>query len=152
MYCQLLEYLDKKNIPWELFINGMRKDYLFGRKVLEKYGNQDIEIVCPSSAIEAVKKISSYKVILGARLHACICAYSLDIPLAGINWDEKLKHFSEIAKIEDLFFSEKTIKNNSLGEKLVYLYENGYSYDKEIRNYWKNQTGSSLCAFVSEMK
>lgn len=147
-YCGLLKKLDEKNIRWELFTNGIQADYLFGKRILQKYGQKGAEIYIPVSAKDTVDKIASYKVILGARLHACICAYSLDVPFIGLNWDEKILHFSEMSETEELFFSEDQLDAEIISEKIECLLRQGYQFSAGNRDYWKEKTRSFLCEYL----
>ena len=147
-YCELLHELDKRQLKWELFTNGMRKDYQCGEKILQKYGKPSIQIKVPKTAADAVKLVSSYKAVLGARLHVCICAYAMDVPFTGLSWDEKFVHFAEMAKIEDLFYSEKELDPKRIADKLSLIAEQGYSYDVENRNYWKQKTAFYLNQYI----
>ena len=135
-YNELLHLLDQNQIEWELFTNGLENDLKFGRKLLEKYGNKDIKIRVPKSDVELITIISNYKGILGARLHACISAYALDIPFAGMIWDEKLFYFSRIAEVEKYLLNEDEINGLSLYNALnTVLTKQDLDYDSARRKY-----------------
>ena len=150
-YCGVLKKLDELHLRWELFTNGIPADLEFGKRILKQYGKPDLPVVVPSSAGDAAELIASYRVILGARLHACICAYALDIPLAGLLWDEKLVHFAHMAKIDELFFNESELDPSVLAGKLADLYDHGYTYDIENRKYWKEQTRLHIHEFINSL-
>ena len=108
----------------------------------------NIKIYVPFSAENNVEKIASYKVMLGGRLHACICAYSLDIPFCGLNWDEKILHFSEISNTEDLFFNENNLKADVISNVIETLFKQGYCFDSYNRDIWKEKTKAFLNKFL----
>ena len=119
IYSDFIRKLDDGGYKWELFTNGMHEDFDFGKKLLKKIEKEDVTIREPQSAKELVNIISSYSRILGARLHACICAYSLNIPIVGFFWDEKLVHFSEMANIEKYFVKEQELSGLVLYQKMI---------------------------------
>lgn len=118
-YYNLLLHLDKHNIQWELFTNGLANDKKFGQKLLELYGNKSLKIREPQNDRDLLNIISNYKGILGGRLHACISAYALDIPFVGMIWDEKLLYFSKVANIEKYMLKEKEINGQTLYRLLM---------------------------------
>ncbi len=151
IYCGLLKKLDEMHLRWELFTNGIPADLEFGKRILKQYGNSELPVVVPTSAKNAAELIASYRVILGARLHACICAYALNIPLAGLLWDEKLVYFAHMAKIDELFFKESELDPSVLADKLADLYHHGYTYDIANRDYWKEQTRIHIHEFINSL-
>lgn len=145
-YCGVIYKLEESGIEWELFTNGLEKDYQFGKMVLKKSGMEERNIVVPGSAKQLVDLIAEYKAILGARLHACICAYALDVPLVGLIWDEKLLRFSQIAGIESLFLTEEELNSEHFYEKFTAALD--FSYDKIIREEWKQKTKCTIKQFL----
>lgn len=150
-YCGLLGKLDENKEQWELFTNGLHVDYILGEKVLKKLGKEDRKIRVPQADYELVDMISQYKAIFGTRLHACICAYSLDVPMVGCIWDEKLIRFAEIAKLEDIFLQESEMeceqKAEIAYERLKKAFD--FRYDAEQRAQWKEKTQSTIQSFLS---
>ncbi len=151
-YLDILNTLDKEGIKWELFTNGLPKDYQFGLKLIEKYNSdKQIEIFVPKTAEELIEKITGYKCILGARLHACICAYATDTPVLGFCWDEKMTNFSIVSGLKDHFFSEEQIRNNEVSKALPALFESGYEFDTDNRNNLKSKTNEYLTKFIASV-
>ncbi len=146
-YCGLLGKLDEDKADWELFTNGLPADYRFGKKVLKRYGNVQREIRVPKSAEELLRIIGSYETILGARLHACICAYSLDIPFVGFLWDEKLRFFAGMAGLKENFIEERELSADCLYRKLRLAGSGMLPADKEKREKWKLLSVRMLEAF-----
>lgn len=146
VYCQLIKRLEKEHIEWEFFTNGLQVDYEAGRKILQKCGMQEREIVVPQSAENLVELIAGYKGIIGARLHACICAYSLDIPMTGFIWDEKMLRFAQIAGLEQNFLKEEELTGDVLYTRLNEMLNK--NYDQGTRNSWKQKTKESIHNFL----
>lgn len=149
-YVRILRGLDRARIPWKLYTNGMQEDYAFGKKVLKLYGagGENKEVIRPGTPEDLLRLIASCRMILGARLHSCIAAYSMDVPLVGFYWDEKMRHFADLAGIGDLFFEEEDLKGKRLGRRLLEVYRTGYAYDTAKREYWKEQTVRYIGEFL----
>lgn len=147
-YSQLIVRLCENGISWELFTNGLPEDYAFGCKVLKNCGfdNAKDYIKIPKNAEDLVHIIAGYKGILGARLHACICAYSLDIPMAGFIWDEKILNFAEMAGVNEYFCE----KGKFSGEELFVNLQKAINgtVESNVRENWKNRTQESIDYFL----
>ena len=148
VYLRLLKLLDQHNQSWELYTNGLNCDYKFGEKLLRKYGNTNIEIKVPESDQELVHMISKYKKIIASRLHSCICAYAIGKPFVGFIWDEKVLHFSKMAKIEDCFIYENELSGNILFERLMVKEIELTKSQIDIREMWKSQTKEKISYFL----
>ncbi|MGN0437431.1 MAG: polysaccharide pyruvyl transferase family protein [Lachnospiraceae bacterium] len=147
-YLGVLKGLDEAGIKWELFTNGMPEDYAFGQKVLKLYGDENHVIKHAKSVEDLLLIVASYKVVFGARLHAGICAYALDIPVVGFCWDEKLDCFAKMAGIESYFLSENDFSSDNLLPLIVNNFNHPIVYDKENRDYWREETKKYLSAFI----
>lgn len=150
IYVELLKRLDYEGIEWELFTNGLQSDYKFGIKVLKAYGNTKKEIRVPKSDIDLINIIDDYRVILGARLHACICAYSLNIPFVGFIWDEKLYYFAQMAHLEKHFVSELELSAEVLYQKITGKDSMYNTEQLEQRKMWKEKTKEYINLFLEE--
>lgn len=150
IYCELLRKLDEEKIEWELFTNGLTSDYDFGRKLLKIYGNKKLKIRIPASDFDLLQMIRNYRIILGARLHACICAYSLDIPFVGFIWDEKLLYFSRMAGLEQFFVMEKDLTSDELFIKIMSMISNNMEHYRETRLEWKSLTKQMISMFLDD--
>lgn len=151
MYVSLIQELDKRNQKWVLFCNGMPEDYDFGKRILEKV-NMPIEklLPAPKTAQELVDIILGFKVVFGARLHACITSFALDVPVVGLLWDNKLREFSKTMKIEEFFCEVEELKGPIIADKLEKAAKN--HYDKENRAFYKQKTAQSISDFIKEVK
>lgn len=150
IYQELLILLDKNNIKWELYTNGLDIDYQFGKKLLLKYGNTNIEIKVPHSDKELIQLICGYKKILGARLHSCICAYAIGKPFVGFIWDEKLFYFSKMASIYQCFVEEEELSGELLYKKLSSHEIELTEEQINIREAWKYKTKEYIDKFLKE--
>lgn len=148
-YAELIYKLDEHHIKWELFTNGGHKDLEFGHELLKKINRKNINIRVPKSDSELPHIISSYKGIIGARLHACICAYSLDVPLVGFIWDKKMLRFAQVANLENYFLNEDELNP----DRVIECLENATSstYNTQIRTSLKDATKQSIYQFLNSI-
>lgn len=153
IYVDLIELLDRSNIQWEFFTNGLSSDLKFGKKVLKKYGNNKIEIKIPKNQQDLLHIISGYQKILGARLHACICAYALNIPFVGFIWDKKLLDFSKMTRLDDYFVTEQDISGKELYRILSELKPNELDRNdiQSLKQQWKNKTNIYIQLFLNQI-
>lgn len=151
LYVFLLRQLDKRGIKWQLFTNGMPKDREFGVRVLREYGNEEIDIIVPGSKYDLIELICSCRAIFGARLHAMITAYSMDVPFVGFSWDAKISDFAKTSDLEDIVFDSAHFDKDKILEKLLNIYFEGYMYNIEVRNRLKEQTKEAIDGFVSSL-
>ncbi|WP_198593569.1 polysaccharide pyruvyl transferase family protein, partial [Vibrio breoganii] len=151
IYKDLLVKLEDKGENWVLFSNGMEADQVFGKEILNELG-MSIEsnlLSEPNSPRELVEMVSKFDIIFGARMHACISAYALDIPVVGLIWNEKTSRFAELTKQRDMYFSESEIDLDLMVTKLTTSQD--FSYDKSARNSLKETTKSELKEFISQI-
>lgn len=148
MYFEILEELDKAGVKWQLFTNGLPKDREFGEELLKLYGDSSRRIIEAKSAKNLVEIVSEFKTVFGARLHACITAYALDIPIVGFVWDEKMAKFAKVAGIEDSFFYEEGFKEKNTVQSVINMLLNGYCYDCSKREKMKQKTLDCISIFL----
>lgn len=151
VYAEFLQLLEKNGYKYELFTNGMPIDTkmvpLIEKELDVEPGRISVRI--PENEIDLVNIISSYKGILGARLHACVCAYSLDVPVAGFMWAEKMQHLAEVCKLSDLFCTEDEFEAKNLFVNLETALNT--KYDIENREMWKKRTRDSIAMFLEDI-
>lgn len=151
MYVSLIQELDKRNQKWVLFCNGMPEDCDFGKRILGKLNLSAEKLLPPpKTAQELVDIILGFKVVFGARLHACITSFALDVPVVGLLWDNKLREFSNTMKIEEFFCEVEELKGPIIADKLEKAAKN--HYDKENRAFYKQKTAQSISDFIKEVK
>ncbi len=110
----IIDYLDKKNIKWQLFCNGDPKDYNIILNFTKYYNIPSTKISpYPQTPKELINIISNYNRIISFRLHSHIIASSLNIPTLSFNWDNKvLKYFQKLNKKEYCILLDNNIYNN----------------------------------------
>jgi len=80
-----------------LFTNGSPEDRLFRDKVETGLAGRAHIRFAPDFANpgELARFLSGFECVLAHRLHACIVAYSYQVPTLGFAWDRKLRSFFE---------------------------------------------------------
>lgn len=147
IYCDLIKRLEQEHVTWELFTNGLDVDLNVGKTILQRLGMESVSIVVPQSAEHLVDLITGYRGIIGARLHACICAYSLDVPMVSFVWDEKMLRFAEIADLQKRFLLENELTGDALYDCLMEHIDKSYNVKK--REQWKAKTRESIAFFLT---
>lgn len=143
----MLERLTEQGFSWQLFTNGMVEDNAFANELAECCGLDRKSVSIPKSDLELATMEANYMAVFGTRLHSMICAYSLGVPVAGFVWDEKVIHFAEMAKLEELFLKETEITGKAMFETLMKALQK--KDDSENRNYWKNTTKRTIFEFLN---
>lgn len=89
-YGELFAELDRRGMDWAVFSNGIRSDERFGDEICRSFSVPDSRrIPPPSSVVEYIRTVSSFRVVFGARLHACLTATALGVPATWLDWDDK---------------------------------------------------------------
>ncbi len=117
IWTSIIKELEKRNYKWKIFCNGFYKDNELGEKILDKLNITDKEkYICnvPNSAYELAEMISNFKAIICHRLHACITAYSLDIPAIALSWNKKLGYFYKY-----IGFPERVLEPNKFDPVII---------------------------------
>ncbi|HWL24549.1 MAG TPA: polysaccharide pyruvyl transferase family protein [Ureibacillus sp.] len=148
LYKNIIRELNERNINWKLFSNGLKSDSEFGLKILKDLGiDTDKYVPIPKSSKELVKIVSEFDAIIGARLHACITAYSLDIPCIGLVWNEKLEYFGKLIAKEKNFINVNQLDAKYIVDSLEKIINE--TYDLEQRYELKKLTKLYIDDFVS---
>ncbi len=148
-YKRLIEGIEEKGWKWVLFSNGMKSDQVFGKKLLNALGctEQRRLLPAPRNTMEFLKMLRRFKCVFGARLHACITSYALDVPVVGLIWSEKLQIFSEVIGKPQNFFSEDELCIDDILRAIENSFED--KYDTDIRNELKQLTRKYLEQFFT---
>lgn len=100
-FCDIILGLAKNGERIQIFSNGAVRDHVFADLVfnsdrLSELRKEGTLSLCekPKTGEELASQIAQCKSILAYRLHACIVAWSLQIPFTGIRWDKKLDSFA----------------------------------------------------------
>ncbi len=145
-YKQLIRELDARGIRWQLFSNGMKADNSFGKKLLQALKSPDEKVLSPSDPVRFCQLLQTYDCVIGARLHACIIAYALNIPVVGLIWNDKTLFFSEVTDRREFYFDEKQLSAEGIADGVLASMET--PYDPAIREELRQLTLKYLTFFV----
>lgn len=118
LYCGIIDELNKRGYKWQLFSNGGKSDYRFGKEIIKsKALSDDCLAKFPESTMELMNTIKNYKAVIAARMHAIIASTSLGIPTVSIVWAKKSLHLAKYLKLGacitfDKFFSPEYIADS----------------------------------------
>lgn len=151
LYKEIIKKLEERNLDWYLFCNGMKEDYEVGVKLLKCLNlDKNRLLPRPKTSKELIDILSNFKVVMGARLHCCITAYTYNIPIVGLIWDNKLRSFSKKIGWYENFIEKENLNAEYIVNKLLKV-ENR-KYDREIFNKLKESTWISLKNFLETIK
>lgn len=147
-YKKLIAGVEDRGWEWVLFSNGMASDQKFGRQLLKGLGYNDYRRLLspPQNTVDFLNLIRSFKCVFGARLHACITSYALDVPVVGLIWSEKLRIFADVIGKKDAFFEEEDLHIENILDAIGR--EMDSTYDKEIRDNLRGLTRQYLQTFL----
>lgn len=147
LYKEIIEELEDRGYDWRLYDNGMDVDHKYGLSLVEKFNFPKEKLLPqPKNAEEYLQMISQFRAVFGARLHACITAVSMGIPVSGMLWDNKLKFFSETMGISQFFSPAAELKGNLVVEKLEAAIK--FDFDLKNKEEYMNKTRECIKAFV----
>lgn len=135
--------LSEKNIKWRFFTNGHVGDYEFGEKVLNIMNlPKDYLVERPVAYKELVNTINEFKAIIASRLHACIISYSLNKPVIGLDWNDKLLFFGEVINYPERFIKPK----DTDADRIIDILNNAIitGYEPTYRNKYRNSIIESI--------
>ena len=147
LYLQLIQILDNNNWEWRLFCNGGKKDEIVLRELQSELRISEDKIgIGYSDGKSFAEKLSQFDVVFGARLHCCITAVSLGVPVVGFIWDEKLKYFSKTMGVDKFFFDPSEMT----AERVFYALEDAMRFELDISNRekYKQRTLESIKRFL----
>ena len=147
-YKKLVQGVEERGWDWVLFSNGMAADQKFGAMLLRALGCSDRRKIRPTAnnSVEFLEQIRSFKLVFGARLHACITSYALDVPVVGLIWSEKLRIFADVIGKKDSFFEENELNIDNILDAMER--EMNSNYDKTIRDDLRTRTKNYLEMFM----
>lgn len=150
-YKELLLSAERRGMDWVLFSNGMKSDQRFGKKLLKELelSPEDKLLPAPESSEDLLNMIKDFKGIFGARLHACITAYALDVPAVGFIWNEKTRFFAEITDKQENFFEEAEMDAERILDQLEAAMKQ--EYDTSARDRMKGLTKQYMEEFFKEL-
>lgn len=129
LYSSIIEELERRNIQYKLFTNGFKEDYDLAKEVCENISRIDLidEIYHPKDSKELVAIISEFRGVIAARLHACIISYSLEIPVIGLTWNDKLPLFGTQIGYRERFIESDNFKAKIIVDKLEKSLQENYN-------------------------
>ena len=147
-YKKLVQGVEERGWDWVLFSNGMAADQKFGAMLLRALGCSDRRKILPTAnnSVEFLEQIRSFNLVFGARLHACITSYALDVPVVGLIWSEKLRIFADVIGKKDSFFEENELNIDNILDAMER--EMNSNYDKTIRDDLRTRTKNYLEMFM----
>ena len=147
-YKKLVQGVEERGWDWVLFSNGMAADQKFDAMLLRALGCSDRRKILPTAnnSVEFLEQIRSFKLVFGARLHACITSYALDVPVVGLIWSEKLRIFADVIGKKDSFFEENELNIDNILDAMER--EMNSNYDKTIRDDLRTRTKNYLEMFM----
>lgn len=127
---KMLKLLIENNIDFKVFTNGSAKDYSFAKYILSEMGlNQNVYLdKKPNNPNDLIEIVTKYEKILSMRLHSMIVAYSFNIPIVSISWDNKVNTFFNEIGLNDCCFNMKSNKNDIM-KKLLSIGDNSINLD-----------------------
>ena len=90
--------------------------------------------------------VKGFDAVFGSRLHSCITAVSLGVPVVGFIWDNKLRYFAETMNRQSFFFEPKDMSADNIVNALELAMKSGYDFTT-IDNL-KEKTLSSIQKFL----
>ena len=101
LYWEMCDELTRRGHRWAFFCNGMEDDYSWATELINS--NKGYSFTPPSTTKELIQTITSFNIIIGFRLHACITAVAFDVPVVGMIWDPKARFFAKSIGIDHFF-------------------------------------------------
>lgn len=147
-YKKLVQGVEERGWDWVLFSNGMAADQKFGAMLLRALGCSDRTKILPTAnnSVDFLEQIRSFKLVFGARLHACITSYALDVPVVGLIWSEKLRIFADVIGKKNSYFEESELNIDNILDTMER--EMNSNYDKSIRDDLRARTKNYLEMFM----
>lgn len=119
LYINIIKELELRKKNWVLFCNGMSEDYEVGIKLLKELNLPKSKLLQrPTSPLDLINILQSFKCVMGARLHSCITSYALGIPVVGLVWDNKLRAFAKKIEWERYFIEKDNLNAKYIVDKL----------------------------------
>ena len=149
VYVDFLTELTRRGVKWVLFCNGIESDYAFGQEIVKKMNLPKESLLRkPQCAEELINDISQFSAVFGARLHACITAVSLGIPVTGMLWDPKLYYFAKTMKILPFFTNLENMNGKYLADRFIDAMNSKVNYN--ARDEFKERTYQAFYRYLNE--
>lgn len=153
LYIELSLDLVKQGYDIEIFTNGAEADKDMAMSVyfeLDEIAKSGISLRLESKPEQLVAQIASYKAIIATRLHACIIAYSLDIPAIGLVWNDKQMFFGKNIGAPDYFVTRSDFDTKNIIRRLEDAISKGY--DETRREEYRSSIVESMKSMLSGLR
>ena len=146
----LVSELINKGVKVKLFTNGWSEDGATAYKIQKGLSlqNIDVEVTLPLDAKNLITIISGFKAVVASRLHACIISYSLNIPIVGLVWNDKVKGFGYNIESPDDFLEVEKLNVRSIIDRLFIALEKGQNTN---RLFFRNTIINEIKKLKSEL-
>lgn len=146
-YKHLVHAIEARGMRWRLFSNGMKADNVFGRKLLRALGRTEKGLlVSPATPAAFIDHLREYDCVVGARLHACIVAYAMDVPVVGFIWNDKTRFFAAYTGRSPYYFDENHLDVETIADALTASMAE--PYDDTVREELRQKTVRYLAPFA----
>lgn len=146
-YKHLVRAIEARGMRWRLFSNGMKADNAFGKKLLQALGRQEKGLlVSPADPAAFIDHLREYDCVVGARLHACIVAYAMDVPVVGFIWNDKTRFFAAYTGRAPYYFDENHLDADAIADALTASMAE--PYDAAVREELRQRTVRYLTPFA----
>lgn len=120
-YCEVMQVLESRGWCITLFCNGAREDAAFLEAILavpavRKMMASGVVQVAPrpKTARELLSTIDAFDAMAAHRLHACIAAYALGVPVVGLGWDSKVEGFFRSTHREAFLVTDRSTSSEEI--------------------------------------
>ncbi|WP_417448403.1 polysaccharide pyruvyl transferase family protein [Idiomarina abyssalis] len=128
-----------------LFTNGSIEDGVFLEELVSDLGEIEklykVDYYIPTSKNLLVDFISSSNLVIAARMHASIIAFSMGIPCVAIEWDEKIWSFMKYVGREEFCARPEFISI----ELIISMIENDEIYDALSCEFFRDKLMHDFC-------
>lgn len=146
IYVELIQRIEEKGWRWAVYSNGMEQDISVINELQSVLKFSDKHILNHQNAKEYIEIIKGFDAVFSARLHSCITAVSLGIPVVGFIWDNKIRYFSETTKTQQFFYEPKNMSAISIIHSLEQAMKS--DYEAKTIEHLKNLTQTSIRKFL----
>ncbi len=128
----VIEELERRGLPWQIFTNGDRYDELFAEEILRLVGHGE-KLPAPRDADELVANISRFRGVIAGRMHSNIVAYALSVPSVGFIWNRKLRFWSEKIGHPERFFEVGSMEPKAMLDVLEQALDKNEPVPKRLK-------------------
>lgn len=144
LYFSIIQKLLEQGCQVEIFTNGLSGDNILAKELWNELRKVNLTVVLrlPLNPRHLVEFISCYKGIIATRLHACIIAYSVNVPAVGLVWNNKLTLFGKNINREENFVTIANLNAHYIVCQLNKAIQEGY--DIKIRSTFRQTILDSI--------